>query len=123
MTYVALSRLTTLDECVIDDHKFERLKKCRLKKMMQLIQEEQRLNRMHDITVKEHFTDQMDVVNDDVILNILEKDVVMDTVYEQKQENDLMLNDHRELMLQDESEDDFLYEISRNETPEVMDVD
>ena len=103
--------------------KVKRLKKCRLKKMMQLIQEEQRLNRMHDITVKEHFTDQMDVVNDDVILNILEKDVVMDTVYEQKQENDLMLNDHRELMLQDESEDDFLYEISRNETPEVMDVD
>ena len=29
MTYVALSRLKSLKNCVIDDHAFDRLKKCR----------------------------------------------------------------------------------------------
>ena len=52
MTYVALSRLTSLQNCVLEDHEFERLKKCRLKDMQQLVTEEKRLRQLQSKTLK-----------------------------------------------------------------------
>ena len=54
---------------------------------------------------------------------MLEYDVITNDTHEQKQKNELTLNDYSKLILQDESKDEFLHEIAQNESPEVMDVD
>ena len=50
---MALRRLKTLKNCVIDDHAFDRLKKCRLRDMGLLLQEEQRLQKLQCKTLEE----------------------------------------------------------------------
>ena len=77
MTYVALSRLKTLNKCVIEDHDFERLKKCRWKDVALRIAEEQKLQEIQKKTlvelegkrsttrkVSEQSREEMDIVSD-----------------------------------------------------------
>ena len=84
MTYVALSRLTTLKHLILEPHEFTRLKACRRKGISERIKEEKRLAELEKTLHsddKQSFNsqaDSMDVVDGKETVQQLEKMVFVD---------------------------------------------
>ena len=85
MTYVALSRLRTLDKCVIEAHQLDRLQKCRTRDMSIRITEEKRLEELEKkflCSLPDYFSIEDDEITSTVLSEndfLEEEDEVMST--------------------------------------------